>query len=183
MKSGIYKIYFNGSDRFYVGSALNLVKRRENHLYFLRRQTHPNRFLLNLFNKYGRENFRFEVLERVAPDSLVEREQAWIDELRPELNILKIARSSFGFKHDEDTRMRMSRIKKEHMADPELRAKSQATQFKKGMEVSVERREQIRAQMLTANPFKGRTHTEEARRKMSEKAKAREERRRLIAAK
>jgi hypothetical protein len=51
--------------------------------------------------KYGYVGFRLEILE-YCPSSIVQaREQFYIDKLNPEYNILKIAGSFLGYKHNE----------------------------------------------------------------------------------
>ena len=53
--------------------------------------------------KYGYSGFCLYILEYCEPSILLEREQYYIDTLNPEYNILKIAGSSLGFKHSEET--------------------------------------------------------------------------------
>lgn len=48
---------------------------------------------------HGFDNFTLEILEYCEPSVLIEREQYWIDLLKPEYNILKIAGSRLGAKH------------------------------------------------------------------------------------
>lgn len=43
--------------------------------------------------KYGYSEFKLEILEFCDADVLISREQYYIDELKPEFNILKIAGS------------------------------------------------------------------------------------------
>ena len=108
--SGIYKISFNGSSKFYIGSAVNLNKRRCNHLSDLRKKRHPNKIMQRMFNKHGEMNFIFDVIENVSSEhNLINREQFYIDTLMPTINILKIANSSLGSKHTEKTRLLMSK--------------------------------------------------------------------------
>ena len=108
--SGIYKISFNGSSKFYIGSAVNLNKRRINHLSDLRKERHPNKMMQRMFNKHGEMNFIFDVIENVSSEhDLINREQFYIDTLMPTINILKIANSSLGSKHTEKTRLLMSK--------------------------------------------------------------------------
>ena len=107
--SGIYKISFNGSSKFYIGSAVNLNKRRINHLSDLRKERHPNKMMQRMFNKHGEMNFIFDVIENVSSEhNLINREQFYIDTLMPTINILKIANSSLGSKHTGKTRLLMS---------------------------------------------------------------------------
>lgn len=62
--------------------------------------------------KYGYSKFSIEILEYCSPEKCIEREQYYIDLLNPKYNILKKAGSSFGYKHAEETRAKMSNIKR-----------------------------------------------------------------------
>jgi hypothetical protein len=53
--------------------------------------------------KHGYSNFNLEILEYCNKESLINREQYYIDLLKPEYNICKIAGSMLGFKHSEKT--------------------------------------------------------------------------------
>src|SRR6266581_8950197 len=81
--SGIYRITCIVTGKFYIGSAINLCKRKNIHLHALRRNTHENPKLQNAWNKYGEPTFTFEVLEMVLPMSLTAREQYWFEKLKP----------------------------------------------------------------------------------------------------
>lgn len=100
--SGIYQITCITTGKLYIGSAINLRKRRKDHFGELQRNIHRNAKLQHAFNKYGPECFTFEVLELVLPMSLTAREQYWLDKLKPfgdnGYNIAPIAGSSFGQK-------------------------------------------------------------------------------------
>jgi group I intron endonuclease len=58
--------------------------------------------------KQGYSNFNLEILEYCDPKDLIKREQYYIDLLNPEYNILKKAGSPLGFKHREETIIKMS---------------------------------------------------------------------------
>jgi group I intron endonuclease len=108
-KKGIYKISFIGSDKIYVGSAINLNKRYNNHLSDLRKNRHCNAIMQRSYNKYGIDKFIFEVLEIVDnKNKLINIEQYYIDKLNQNMNILKIAFSSLGLLHSEKTKQIMS---------------------------------------------------------------------------
>lgn len=68
--------------------------------------------------KYGFENFDFSILETVADKTkLLEREQVWLDELKPfdksiGYNLNPKAGSWMGMKHSEETKKKLSNIKK-----------------------------------------------------------------------
>jgi len=54
--------------------------------------------------KNGYSNFSLEILEYCAASKCIEREQYYLDHLKPEYNILKVAGSSLGFKHSDVTK-------------------------------------------------------------------------------
>jgi hypothetical protein len=54
--------------------------------------------------KYGNSAFIFEILEHCDPNVLIEREQYYLDLLKPEYNILKAAGIRAGFVHSEATK-------------------------------------------------------------------------------
>lgn len=79
LNSGIYKIVCSTTGKFYIGSAINLKRRFEEHKTLLRHNKHHNRRLQNSWNKYGEHNFKFDVIELVEEDYLLDIEQQWID--------------------------------------------------------------------------------------------------------
>lgn len=62
--------------------------------------------------KYGYSSFKLDILEYCEPSVLIEREQYYIDLLKPEYNILKVAGSLFGYKHTIESLQKMSEIAK-----------------------------------------------------------------------
>lgn len=107
-KSGIYAIINIVNDKHYIGSAVNFKIRRRLHFNELKRNEHRNSKLQNSWNKNWPFDFIFVILECCDKEKLIEREQLWIDNLKPEYNILKIAGSVLGHKHDDETRAKMS---------------------------------------------------------------------------
>ena len=86
MKSGIYQIRNTKDNKIYIGSAVNLNKRKNNHFSHLRRNLHSNKHLQNAFNKHGRNNFIFEVLITCHKSMLIWYEQQFLDQWKPEYN-------------------------------------------------------------------------------------------------
>lgn len=83
-KMGVYRIVNRISGKFYVGSSVHLFRRKSEHFSRLRRHTHCNLFLQKAFDKYGENAFSFEIIEIVDDvDQLMEREQYWLDKLKP----------------------------------------------------------------------------------------------------
>ena len=62
--------------------------------------------------KYGYSNFSLEILEYCDIKDIISREQYFLDLLNPEYNSLKIAGSSLGFNHSEESKQKMSEAKK-----------------------------------------------------------------------
>ena len=83
MESGIYKIINIITNKFYLGSAKNLTKRWQRHLNALTKDKHENIYLQRAFKKYGKENFRFEIIEYCEIKDLLIREQYYLDYLTP----------------------------------------------------------------------------------------------------
>lgn len=109
MKSSIYKILNLINNKIYVGSAVNYDKRWAAHEFYLNKGKHPNKHIQAAWNKYGAENFEFIALELVEDKTkLLEREQYWIDTLKPEYNICKTAGSNLGIKYSEESKKKMS---------------------------------------------------------------------------
>lgn len=64
-KSGIYRITNIITSQIYIGSAQNLAKRETQHFSNLKFNRHTNRYFQNSYNKYGKENFVFEIIQFV----------------------------------------------------------------------------------------------------------------------
>ena len=80
---GIYKITNIQTGMFYIGSSKNIKRRFWEHESKLRNNSHVNYKLQNSWNKYGNDNFKFEVLKETRIDELLIEEQRYLDDLRP----------------------------------------------------------------------------------------------------
>jgi group I intron endonuclease len=87
MKSGIYKIINIVNNKFYIGSSKELSKRWTQHKSKLKYNKHGNIILQRSWNKYGKECFIFEIIEECDVAFLLEREQFFLDTLKPYYNI------------------------------------------------------------------------------------------------
>lgn len=85
MTGCVYQIRFMGGRGSYIGSTAHFARRKAHHLYLMRAGKHHAVGLQRAFNKYGEEWLLFIVLEECAVDALIDREQAWLDELRGKL--------------------------------------------------------------------------------------------------
>ena len=141
--SGIYRIEL-GNGHFYIGSAIDIDKRKRDHRNDLKRGIHPNRIVQHCWNKYG--VFEFTVLEECVKDGLIVREQFYLDQHcdNPKnVNLVSIAGSNLGLKHSAETRAKISAAKKGHKHSAESRAKMSAAH--KGVPLSAEHRAKMSA--------------------------------------
>jgi group I intron endonuclease len=98
----------------YVGSAINLTNRLSKYfsLRFLKRNTLNSKSRINnSLLKYGYNKFSIDILEYCESSELIEREQYYLDNLKPEYNILKKAGSSLGYKHSLETLLKFKKRK------------------------------------------------------------------------
>ena len=109
-KAGVYRwVYENKS---YIGSSTNLRRRIFTYYSLKYLSLWKNSIIGKALLKYGYSSFRFEILEYCEPEKCLEREQYYLDLLKPEYNILKKAGSSLGFKHSEETVIKISTASK-----------------------------------------------------------------------
>jgi len=130
---GIYQIEASNG-KLYIGSATNLSERTMgNHTRDLIRGKHHNQHLQNHVNKYGIKDLLFDVLEFCHDKTkLIEREQYYIDALKPEFNICKKAGSVMaGRNHTEKTKQKISKANKGSKRTKEQRQKFSAAQIGK----------------------------------------------------
>lgn len=94
--SGIYRILCRANQKAYIGSAVNIKRRWMRHRNDLRSGQHHSTYMQRSYDKHGEDAFVFEVLEECAVSLLVEREQDYLDQLRPAFNTNPLATSSQG---------------------------------------------------------------------------------------
>lgn len=76
---GIYKITNNINKHCYIGQSIHIEKRWEEHKNKYNWQRESNKLLYLAFQKYGLENFTFEIIEECNQEQLNIKEQYWID--------------------------------------------------------------------------------------------------------
>ncbi len=145
VKIGIYKITNIINNKIYIGSSISLNRRKYCHFYHLNNNKHHSKYLQNAWNKYGKENFIFEIIKECTKEELILTEQYYIDLYKPVYNMNKIAGGHDRPKHPIEV---IEKIRKANL----------------GRIVSEEVRRKI------SNTLKGRKrepHTEEYKRKLS----------------
>jgi group I intron endonuclease len=151
--SGVYQIKNVNNDKVYIGSSKDIRRRMLRHVSRLKRGVHKSPHLQNSWNTYGAEFFEFSVVEEVDLDDdiniLLECEQRWMDATKcyePECgyNIRRYACDSGWLGRTHSD------------ATKEILSKINTGRFDG-----------------ESNPFYGKTHTEETRKLLSDKAKER----------
>jgi group I intron endonuclease len=161
--SGIYAIVNTLNGKRYVGSAVNIYKRRDRHFSDLGRGQHHSQYLQRAYDKYGGDQFTFHVIEQCDKSLLIEREQYYIDTLRPEYNVAPKAGTSLGVKQTKEMIERKSKRMIGHIVPQEVREKISAAL--KGRKLSYVRTPETRAKLSKANT--GKTHSQKTRELMS----------------
>lgn len=113
--SAIYIITCLVNNKVYVGKDINFPERLREHKYDLKKNTHHNNHLQNAYNKYGIENFTFEILEEHPKEFLNSMEHYWC-------NMLQAHNRDYGYNiaptnpygkssASEETKKKMSMVK------------------------------------------------------------------------
>ena len=107
-KSGIYMWTNKINDKIYIGSAKDLSKRLRK--YFSTSHISGVKSIMIIYRAllaHGYDNFKLEILEHCEPSELIKREQYYLDLLKPDYNVLKIAGSPLGVKLSEETKAKI----------------------------------------------------------------------------
>lgn len=151
---GIYKLYFDNDNRFYIGSTNDLQERLQAHTRAINKQKHFNRYFQRLCLKLGVENLKYEILAKCPQEYLLKMEQWFIDKLKPELNLAKTvgrppANRKRGYKMSEEAKQNISKAKTGQKIDRSNYTHSEETlnkisQSLKGRVITEEWRQKMR---------------------------------------
>jgi group I intron endonuclease len=104
LKCGIYRIRNLINNDCYIGQSINLEQRKYYHFYYLKRNKSRHPILQNACNKYGIENFVFEIMLYCDKENLTYYEQTCVDRFDPKYNCRKeCVNSPRGTKHKVKT--------------------------------------------------------------------------------
>lgn len=156
MNQGIYKITNSENDHFYIGSSVNLTRRKARHFSELRNNRHNNKHLQAAWNKYGEPAFTFAVVEFVEDvGQLHVAEDRWLAghvgasycynigmaAISPMLGLSGPLSPTYGYRHTAEAKAKIGSAGKGRKVSAEARAKRSAKL--KGRIISQEQREQI----------------------------------------
>lgn len=167
---GVYHIRNLVDGKVYIGSSTRCAKARiSEHRYSLLHGRHPNRHLQGAWNKWGHDNFIFEIIEAVDdPTQMLAREQFHMGRTQAHdprfgYNLAPQAGNCRGVKHGAEVRAHMSAVQRARIAaNPDLLARM-AEAARKGHETLRQMAKEGR------HPALGYRHTEKAKASMTEK--------------
>ena len=118
--SGVYQIINVLTGDKYIGSSVDINRRKRYHRSALRNGDHSNIHLQRAYNKYGKKSFRYKVLLYCDPDNTLVYEQILLDAGYGDYNIATDASAPtrgmygelnpfYGRKHTTETRELISK--------------------------------------------------------------------------
>jgi len=119
-KTSIY-MWTHIEGKRYVGSAVDTSKRLLHYFSTKYLDKNKNMSICRALKEHGYGAFSLSILEYIdirdlskedARNLILGREQYFLDSLSPEYNLLKIAGSSMGFKHSEESLAKLSKAMK-----------------------------------------------------------------------
>jgi len=122
-KCGVYLIKNKITGNYYVGSSVNIYRRSSGHKSKLLANKHSNQHLQNAINKYGIENFCFEILELCSKEEVRKKEGFYITKLKPHYNIDLVLETGVR-EVSEETRLKIGiKSAEKFIKNPELKLK------------------------------------------------------------
>lgn len=109
--SGIYQIVNTITSDCYIGSSVDLEKRKKEHFCESSWKQNPNKPLYKDMKQYGKDNFLFKPIWLCDPEELKQYEQAAIEKYNPKYNI-RVAYT--GMSKEEYMKQYNKQYEKEH---------------------------------------------------------------------
>lgn len=163
MVIGIYTIKSVKDNKILVGQSINIVRRLSQHKFHLKNNTHDNRHLQSAYNKYGIDNFQFQILLICEEEHLYSEENYWC-------NLLNTHNHKFGYnikpthpngnyRHSEETKLRMSQ---------KLKGIKRTNEFKKNCSLRmIGHKKSKKTLEKLRNTCTGKKHTDVTKQKLS----------------
>lgn len=182
MLGGIYRIYSMATEESYYGSTRKFSARFAEHRSSWVRGR-GNKKIRNLLDKYGINNFKFEILEQCPKEEFENKEKQYIDRDPKSLNVWILPFSSkgcnlgndvkgkkfIGTPHTQETKEKQSRIMKKYFLTHEgtWKGKSIPEEVKKKVSLGLKKYFSEHE-----HPNKGKSMSEESKKKVSESLKS-----------
>lgn len=85
--SGVYRIVNTITGDYYIGSSIDLERRKINHFCKSSWKQQSNKLLYKAMKQYGKDNFLFEPIWLCKPEELKKYEQIAIEKYKPKYNV------------------------------------------------------------------------------------------------
>ena len=167
---GIYKITNVVNNKCYIGSSVRITERWYDHKTRLNANKHHSIKLQRSFNKYGSNNFVYEIIEECDIDNLLIKEQYYIDlynTYKNGYNSVPKSGNNLGMKHSDETK---EILKEKSIGNKNMLGKNHTDETKKKIS---EKLKGIPLTDETKEKMKGRIMSEETKKKLSDKLKGR----------
>ena len=133
-KSGIYVIRNLQNQKVYVGKSKNIYIRLKQHITQLNTKSKDeNRYLINAWHKYGKNNFEYYVIEYLEfkEDLLKTRELFWMETLKS-LN----RKTGYNLRKDTETKCEVSIETREKCRQSQIKRYEKSEERKKSSDAS-----------------------------------------------
>ena len=150
-KCGIYRIYFIGSNKSYIGLSKGFKGRKIQHLRELKKGTHFNIHLQRAFKKYGEDNVRIELIEECDKTELTQKEKYYIEIFDSFKNGFNLTTGGENCNISDDVKKRISEKHKGKIVKEETRQKLRQINLgkKKSPETCAKLKETLKNIILT----------------------------------
>jgi len=115
--TGVYKITNTVNNKSYIGSSVDVYQRGCMYKHLIKRKKLHNKHLQSSVEKYGYDNFTFEILHKceknVSLFELHQLEQLYINKINPAYNKRTIVDTNQLLSHSQETKDKISKSLKE----------------------------------------------------------------------
>lgn len=167
--SGIYCIENISTKKKYIGQSINIENRWSKHKSELKHSVHDNNYLQKAWNKYGESDFKFYVLEYCEKEKLNDLEKYYIDYYNTMDRKLGYNLKSGGQDtnyQSKEVREKISKSNKKSYQNSDLKEIRRIDALNQWSNPEIKQKI-----MGKNNGMYGKTHSEEARKKISEAQK------------
>ena len=123
---GIYSITNKINGKIYIGQSIDIYERWNSHTCSLDSNRHHNKHLQYAWIKYGKENFKFDIVEICSIEKLNEKEIIWIKFHKEKLNAYNMTdggEGTYGWIPSEECRIKIGEANRKRVISEETKNK------------------------------------------------------------